>query len=79
MLRGMGFRNTTPIYLAAGKIYNEEENMEPLHRMFPYLETKQTLLSPEEYAPFEVQTITFKSFSQTLRNLNDPFLKCYNP
>ncbi|KAH8961642.1 hypothetical protein BDL97_05G059700 [Sphagnum fallax] len=53
MLRGMGFRNTTPIYLAAGKIYNEEESMEPLHRMFPYLETKQTLLSPEEYAPFE--------------------------
>jgi len=77
MLRGMGFRNTTPIYLAAGKIYNEEESMEPLRRMFPYLETKQTLLSPEEYAPFEVQTITF--FSQTLRNLNDSFLKCNNP
>jgi hypothetical protein len=54
MLRGMGFSNTTQIFLAAGKIYNEEESMEPLRRMFPYLETKQTLLSPEEYAPFEV-------------------------
>ncbi|CAM6020396.1 unnamed protein product [Sphagnum balticum] len=53
MLRGMGFSNTTQIFLAAGKIYNEEESMEPLRRMFPYLETKQTLLSPEEYAPFE--------------------------
>lgn len=54
MLRGMGFRNTTPIYLAAGKIYNEEESMEPLRRMFPYLQTKETLLTREEFKPFKV-------------------------
>lgn len=54
MLRGMGFRNTTPIYLAAGKIYREGESMEPLRRMFPFLETKQSLLTPEEFAPFKV-------------------------
>jgi hypothetical protein len=55
MLRGMGFRNTTPIYLAAGKIYNEEESMEPLRRMFPYLQTKETLLTREEFKPFKVK------------------------
>jgi len=57
MLRGMGFRSTTPIYLAAGKIYKGEESMEPLRRMFPYLQTKETLLTPEEYARFKVNLI----------------------
>jgi hypothetical protein len=70
MLRGMGFSNTTQIFLAAGKIYNEEESMKPLRRMFPYLETKQTLLSPEEYAPFEVLSCKYvhmKLYSQMLK------------
>ncbi|KAG0623720.1 hypothetical protein M758_3G196200 [Ceratodon purpureus] len=53
MLRGMGFRNTTPIFLAAGKIYKGEESMEPLRRMFPYLQTKETLLSSEELKQFK--------------------------
>jgi hypothetical protein len=53
MLRGMGFRNTTPIYLAAGKIYKGEESMEPLRRMFPLLQTKEMLLTPEELHRFK--------------------------
>lgn len=53
MLRGMGFRNTTPIYLAAGKIYKGEESMEPLRRMFPHLQTKETLLTSEELHRFK--------------------------
>lgn len=57
MLRGMGFRSTTPIYLAAGKIYKGEESMEPLRRMFPSLQTKETLLTPEEFSLFKVQLI----------------------
>ncbi|XP_024358507.1 O-fucosyltransferase 9 [Physcomitrium patens] len=53
MLRGMGFSNSTPIYLAAGLIYKGEESMEPLRRMFPYLQSKETLLTPEEYKQFK--------------------------
>eukprot|EP00249_Psilotum_nudum_P009990 c22267_g1_i1 orf=176-1585(+) len=54
MLRGMGFQNTTPIYLAAGKIYKAEKNMAPLQQMFPFLRTKDMLLSVEEISPLQM-------------------------
>ncbi|KAI5077211.1 hypothetical protein GOP47_0007035 [Adiantum capillus-veneris] len=53
MLRGMGFQNNTPIFLAAGKIYKAEKNMIPLLQMFPFLQTKEMLLSSEELEPFK--------------------------
>ncbi|KAG6719591.1 hypothetical protein I3842_03G014100 [Carya illinoinensis] len=54
MLRGMGFDNTTSVFVAAGKIYKAEKYMAPLKQMFPRLETKDTLATPEELAPFKV-------------------------
>ncbi|XP_025807626.1 protein ESMERALDA 1-like [Panicum hallii] len=53
MLRGMGFSNKTAIFLASGKIYKAEKNMAPLLEMFPLLQTKETLASEEELAPFK--------------------------
>ncbi|KAI9082114.1 hypothetical protein K1719_035854, partial [Acacia pycnantha] len=53
MLRGMGFTKNTSIYLASGKIYNAEKTMAPLLEMFPNLQTKETLASEEELAPFK--------------------------
>ncbi|KAL9229071.1 hypothetical protein vseg_004585 [Gypsophila vaccaria] len=53
MLRGMGFDDTTSVYVAAGKIYKAEKYMAPLRQLFPLLETKDTLATPEELAPFE--------------------------
>ena len=55
MLRGVGFQNNTPIFLAAGRIYRASENMAPLREMFPFLQTKETLLSAEELEPFKVK------------------------
>ncbi|XP_038980963.1 protein ESMERALDA 1-like isoform X2 [Phoenix dactylifera] len=55
MLRGMGFSNNTSIYLASGKIYKAEKTMAPLLEMFPLLQTKETLASPEELAPFKLE------------------------
>lgn len=54
MLRGMGFGNMTLIYVASGKIYNEKKYMAPLRQLFPLLETKETLASADELAPFKV-------------------------
>lgn len=54
MLRGMGFDNNTSVYIAAGKIYKADKYMAPLKQMFPRLETKDTIASAEELAPFEV-------------------------
>ncbi|KAI4381471.1 hypothetical protein MLD38_007540 [Melastoma candidum] len=53
MLRGMGFDKSTSIYLASGKIYDAERTMAPLLEMFPYVQTKETLASEEELAPFK--------------------------
>ncbi|XP_020239525.1 protein ESMERALDA 1 isoform X2 [Cajanus cajan] len=53
MLRGMGFSKNTSIYLASGKIYDAEKTMSPLWEMFPNLQTKETLASEEELAPFK--------------------------
>lgn len=54
MLRGMGFDNTTSVYIAAGKIYKAEKYMAPLKQMFPRLQMKETLATSEELAPFQV-------------------------
>jgi len=40
MLRGMGFDDTTSLYVASGKIYNSEKYMAPLRQMFPLLTAK---------------------------------------
>lgn len=53
MLRGMGFDNTTSVYVAAGKIYKADKYLAPLKQLFPLLETKETLATPEELAPFQ--------------------------
>uniref|UniRef100_A0A7C9FG28 O-fucosyltransferase family protein n=1 Tax=Opuntia streptacantha TaxID=393608 RepID=A0A7C9FG28_OPUST len=53
MLRGMGFDRNTSIYLASAKIYDAERNMAPLFEMFPRLQTKEMLASPEELAPYK--------------------------
>ncbi|KAL5704205.1 O-fucosyltransferase 9 [Ranunculus cassubicifolius] len=52
MLRAMGYDNTTSVYVAAGKIYRADKYMAPLRQMFPLLETKETLASQAELAPF---------------------------
>jgi len=62
MLRGMGFSNKTAIFLASGKIYRAEKNMASLLEMFPLLQTKETLASEEELAPFKVGTAGLATF-----------------
>jgi len=58
MLRGMGFANDTSIYLASGKIYRAERHLVPLLKMFPHLHTKESLATPDELAPFVVNSCT---------------------
>lgn len=59
MLRGMGFSNDTSIYLASGKIYKEERYLAPLYKMFPLLQTKESLASADELAAFQVKFSAF--------------------
>ncbi|KAJ7300205.1 hypothetical protein O6H91_06G050400 [Diphasiastrum complanatum] len=74
MLRGMGFQNDTPIYLAAGKIYQEEKNMLPLRRMFPAIQTKETLLSLDELEPFKNHSSRLAALDYTVCLYSEVFV-----
>ncbi|XP_049390480.1 O-fucosyltransferase 9 isoform X2 [Solanum stenotomum] len=74
MLRGMGFDNSTSLYVAAGKIYKAEKYMTPLKRMFPRLESKDTLASTEELAPFEGHSSRLAALDYTVCLYSEAFV-----
>ncbi|KAK9270637.1 hypothetical protein L1049_026219 [Liquidambar formosana] len=74
MLRGMGFDNTTSVYVAAGTIYKAEKYMAPLRQLFPRLETKDTLASPEELAPFKGHSSRLAALDYTVCLYSEVFV-----
>ncbi|KAK4706329.1 hypothetical protein R3W88_034115 [Solanum pinnatisectum] len=74
MLRGMGFENNTSLYVAAGKIYKAEKYMTPLKQMFPRLESKDTLASTEELAPFEGHSSRLAALDYTVCLYSEAFV-----
>lgn len=71
MLRGMGFANTTPIYLASGNIYEADKNIAPLRKMFPLLRSKDLLATPNELSSFQVHTFLCINYSPLVFNSLD--------
>ncbi|KAL3499612.1 hypothetical protein ACH5RR_038705 [Cinchona calisaya] len=51
MLRALGFRNDSYLYVASGEIYGGEETLRPLRELFPNFYTKE-MLANEELKPF---------------------------
>ncbi|XP_052201769.1 O-fucosyltransferase 29-like isoform X1 [Diospyros lotus] len=47
MLRALGFRNDTYLYVASGEIYGGEETLRPLRELFPNFYTKEILANDE--------------------------------
>ncbi|CAH2079415.1 unnamed protein product [Thlaspi arvense] len=74
MLRGMGFDNSSSIYLASGKIYQHEKHLAPLREMFPRLYTKESLATPEELAPFEGYSSRMAALDYTVSLLSEVFV-----
>ncbi|KAF3627117.1 hypothetical protein FXO37_30032 [Capsicum annuum] len=74
MLRGMGFDNYTSLYVAAGKIYKAEKYMTPLKQMFPRLESKDTLATTEELAPFEGHSSRLAALDYTVCLYSEAFV-----
>ncbi|KAF7048068.1 hypothetical protein CFC21_056884 [Triticum aestivum] len=74
MLRGMGFDNTTSLYVASGKIYNAEKYMTPLRELFPLLQTKETLTSPEELAQFKGHSSRLAALDYTVCLRSEAFV-----
>ncbi|VAH93962.1 unnamed protein product [Triticum turgidum subsp. durum] len=74
MLHGMGFDNTTSLYVASGKIYNAEKYMTPLRELFPLLQTKETLTSPEELAQFKGHSSRLAALDYTVCLWSEAFV-----
>ncbi|KAJ4700618.1 O-fucosyltransferase family protein [Melia azedarach] len=74
MLRGMGFDNSTSIYLASGKIYRAERHLAPLLKMFPLLYTKESLAKPEELAPFQAYSSRLAALDYTVCLYSEVFV-----
>lgn len=74
MLRGMGFDNHTSVYIASGKIYNADKYMAPLRRLFPLLETKETLASEHELAAFKNYSSRLAALDYTVCAHSEVFL-----
>ncbi|XAR72247.1 hypothetical protein NMG60_11018823 [Bertholletia excelsa] len=74
MLRGMGFDKSTSIYLASGKIYDAERYMAPLFEMFPLLQTKEMLASPEELSAFKNYSSRMAAIDYTVCLHSDVFV-----
>ncbi|KAJ8436330.1 hypothetical protein Cgig2_005254 [Carnegiea gigantea] len=51
MLRALGFKNDTYLYVASGQIYGGEETLTPLRELFPNFYTKE-MLAGDELKPF---------------------------
>ncbi|KAF8411809.1 hypothetical protein HHK36_004368 [Tetracentron sinense] len=74
MLRGMGFDNNTTIYLASGKIYQAESNLAPLLKMFPLVQTKNSLASLDELAFFEGYSSRLAALDYTVCLFSEVFV-----
>ncbi|KAG9132026.1 hypothetical protein Leryth_017800 [Lithospermum erythrorhizon] len=51
MLRALGFKNDTYLYVASGEIYGGEETLKPLKELFPNFYTKE-MLAGQDLEPF---------------------------
>ncbi|KAL2317765.1 hypothetical protein Fmac_031641 [Flemingia macrophylla] len=74
MLRGMGFDNSTSIYLASGKIYHADRYLAPLIKMFPNLYTKESLATPDELAPFMGYSSQLAALDYTVCLISEVFV-----
>lgn len=53
LLAALGFNNSTRLYLASHKVYGGEARISTLRELFPLMEDKKSLTSPEERAVIE--------------------------
>ncbi|KAL1814045.1 hypothetical protein DCAR_0626452 [Daucus carota subsp. sativus] len=53
LLAALGFNNSTRLYLASHKVYGGEARISALRELFPLMEDKKSLTSPEERAVIE--------------------------
>ncbi|KAI3982161.1 hypothetical protein MKX01_019067 [Papaver californicum] len=73
MLRALGFKNDSYLYVASGEIYGGEETLQPLRELFPNFYTKEMLLN-DELKPFSPFSSRLASIDYTVCDESDVFV-----
>ncbi|XP_059640277.1 O-fucosyltransferase 29 [Cornus florida] len=73
MLRALGFKNDTYLYVASGEIYGGEETLRPLRELFPNFYTKEMLAS-EDLKPFLPFSSRLAAIDYTVCDESDVFI-----
>ncbi|KAI4366562.1 hypothetical protein MLD38_022424 [Melastoma candidum] len=77
-LKALGYPRNTPIYIASGEIYGGESRMADLRSRFPFLMSKETLLSAEELEPFVNHAAQMAALDYIVSVESDAFIPSYS-
>ncbi|XP_062028277.1 O-fucosyltransferase 7 isoform X1 [Rosa rugosa] len=77
-LTALGYPSSTPIYLAAGKIYGGDSHMADLRSRFPILMSKETLASVEELESFSDHASQMAALDYIVSVESDVFIPSYS-
>lgn len=77
-LSALGFPAKTPIYIAAGEIYNGDSHMDALQSRFPTLMNKEKLASVEELEPFTNHASQMAALDYIVSVESDIFIPSYS-
>ncbi|KAF3780618.1 Uncharacterized protein EJ110_NYTH38770 [Nymphaea thermarum] len=73
MLRGLGFKNDSYIYVASGEVYGGEETLDPLRGLFPNYYTKE-MLAGQELRPFMPFSSRLAAIDYIVCDMSDVFV-----
>lgn len=73
MLRALGFKNDTFIYVASGEIYGGEETLRPLRELFPNFYTKE-MIAGEEIQPLSSFSSRLAAIDYIVSDESDVFV-----
>ncbi|XP_059626215.1 O-fucosyltransferase 1 [Cornus florida] len=77
VLRGMGFDNSTRIYLAAGELFGGARFMKPFRALFPHLDNHNTVLPTEDLSQNK-QGLVGSAVDYMVCLLSDIFMPTYD-
>ncbi|XP_072977246.1 rhamnogalacturonan I rhamnosyltransferase 1-like [Typha angustifolia] len=78
VLKALGFRRDTLIYIASGEIYGGERRLAMLRAAYPKIVRKEMLLSPDELRPFQNHSTQMAALDYLVSVSSDVFIPSYD-
>ncbi|BFI39562.1 hypothetical protein MPTK2_7g00980 [Marchantia polymorpha subsp. ruderalis] len=74
LLAGLGYDNSTIIYMAGESVYGGEARLKPLRDLFPLLETKESLAAEEELRPLKTHGLQLAALDFLVLQKSDVYM-----